>query len=141
AAPVGPGAWPVRAGPRPAIIVASPACQRIAAWRRCPPACKPATVGGGRLDRLRPIMSPAMGLRDAPPAMRFGQARWMVAALGVVFGDIGTSPLYTLKTVLDLSGGSREPAVVLGILSLIIWTLIVVHTSKYVRFASRVVKD
>ena len=86
-------------------------------------------------------MRPAMGLRDAPPAMRFGQARWMVAALGVVFGDIGTSPLYTLKTVLDLSGGSRDPAVVLGILSLIIWTLIVITTIKYVGCAMRVDND
>ena len=40
------------------------------------------------------------------------------AALGVVFGDIGTSPLYTLKTVLDLTGGAA-PAAVLGVLSLI----------------------
>src|SRR5262249_42250140 len=106
-----------------------------------PRACRPGPAGGGRADRLRPIMSPAMGLRDAPPAMRFGQARWMVAALGVVFGDIGTSPLYTLKTVLDLSGGSRDPAVVLGILSLIIWTLIVITTIKYVGCAMRVDND
>ena len=41
------------------------------------------------------------------------------AALGVVFGDIGTSPLYTLKTVLDLTGDS-SPATVLGVLSLIV---------------------
>jgi KUP system potassium uptake protein len=32
------------------------------------------------------------------------------AALGIVFGDIGTSPLYTLKTVLDLTGGTPTPA-------------------------------
>ena len=49
------------------------------------------------------------------------------AALGVVFGDIGTSPLYTLKTVLDVTGGAHsEPAATLGALSLILWTLIVV---------------
>ena len=41
------------------------------------------------------------------------------AALDVVFGDIGTSPLYTLKTVLDLTGDS-SPATVLGVLSLIV---------------------
>jgi KUP system potassium uptake protein len=35
------------------------------------------------------------------------------APLGVVFGDIGTSPLYTLKTVLDLTGGGT-PAAALG---------------------------
>jgi KUP system potassium uptake protein len=53
------------------------------------------------------------------------------AALGVVFGDIGTSPLYTLKTVLDLTGGA-SPAMVLGVLSLIVWTLIAI-TSIQIR--------
>jgi KUP system potassium uptake protein len=62
------------------------------------------------------------------------------AALGVVFGDIGTSPLYTLKTVLGLTGdASRETA--LGILSLIVWTLIVITTIKYVNIAMRVDND
>ena len=37
-----------------------------------------------------------------------------LAALGVVFGDIGTSPLYTLKTVLDVTGKQPEPAAILG---------------------------
>src|SRR3979411_2427850 len=58
-----------------------------------------------------------------------------LSALGVVFGDIGTSPLYTLKTVLALTGGAREPAAVLGVLSLVIWTLVVVTTIKYVAVA------
>jgi hypothetical protein len=44
-----------------------------------------------------------------------------LAALGVVFGDIGTSPLYTFKTVLDLTGDG-SPATVLGVLSLVVWT-------------------
>ena len=47
-----------------------------------------------------------------------------LAALGIVFGDIGTSPLYTLKTVLNLTGGNPSPEVILGVLSLILWTLI-----------------
>jgi KUP system potassium uptake protein len=62
-----------------------------------------------------------------------------LAALGVVFGDIGTSPLYTLKTVLDVTGGARsDPAAILGPLSLILWTLIIVTSLKYVTFALRV---
>src|SRR6516162_2392632 len=61
-----------------------------------------------------------------------------LAALGVVFGDIGTSPLYTLKTVLDVSGRSHpEPAAILGALSLILWTLIIVTSLKYVSIALR----
>ena len=64
-----------------------------------------------------------------------------LAALGIVFGDIGTSPLYTLKTVLDLSGGKPEPAMTLGVLSLIIWTLIIVTTVKYVAVAMSIDND
>jgi KUP system potassium uptake protein len=61
-----------------------------------------------------------------------------LSALGIVFGDIGTSPLYTLKTVLGLTGGTPDPSVTLGVLSLVIWTLIVVTTIKYVSVAMRV---
>jgi KUP system potassium uptake protein len=64
-----------------------------------------------------------------------------LSALGVVFGDIGTSPLYTLKTVLGLTAGAPEPAVVLGVLSLVIWTLVVVTTIKYVAVAMSVDND
>ncbi len=64
-----------------------------------------------------------------------------LSALGVVFGDIGTSPLYTFKTVLALTGGKPDPAVILGTLSLVIWTLIIVTTIKYVSFAMRIDND
>jgi KUP system potassium uptake protein len=64
-----------------------------------------------------------------------------LAALGVVFGDIGTSPLYTLKTVLDYTGPHPDPTAVLGALSLILWTLLLVTTVKYVNFAMRVDND
>jgi KUP system potassium uptake protein len=61
-----------------------------------------------------------------------------LAALGVVFGDIGTSPLYTLKTVLDLTGAHPDAVTILGSLSLILWTLFVITTIKYVNFAMRI---
>jgi KUP system potassium uptake protein len=64
-----------------------------------------------------------------------------ISALGIVFGDIGTSPLYTLKTVLDLIGPHPDPIATLGALSLVIWTLIVVTSIKYVSFAMRVDND
>lgn len=57
-----------------------------------------------------------------------------LAALGVVFGDIGTSPLYTLKTVLSLGGNPTRESI-LGALSLLIWTLLVVVSFKYVTLA------
>jgi KUP system potassium uptake protein len=64
-----------------------------------------------------------------------------LSALGIVFGDIGTSPLYTLKTVLSLAGDKPDPAVIIGALSLVIWTLVVVTSVKYVAFAMRIDND
>ena len=64
-----------------------------------------------------------------------------LAALGIVFGDIGTSPLYTLKTVLDITGDHPPPEAALGSLSLIVWTLIIVTSVKYVALAMRVDND
>jgi KUP system potassium uptake protein len=64
--------------------------------------------------------------------------RWaMLTALGVVFGDLGTSPLYTLQTVVQATGGQFTPQSALGILSLIIWTLIVTISVKYCLFVMR----
>jgi KUP system potassium uptake protein len=59
----------------------------------------------------------------------------MLGSIGVVYGDIGTSPLYALReAVVAASGGATEatPQAVLGVLSLILWALIVVVTLKYV---------
>jgi KUP system potassium uptake protein len=64
-----------------------------------------------------------------------------LGALGVVFGDIGTSPLYTFKTVLALTGGHPSADVILGSLSLVIWTLIVITTIKYVGIAMSMDND
>jgi len=64
----------------------------------------------------------------------------IIGAIGVVFGDIGTSPLYALKVAVEASvesgSGSLEPAV-LGILSLITWSLTIVVTLKYVMIIMR----
>jgi len=64
-----------------------------------------------------------------------------LSALGIVFGDIGTSPLYTFKTVLGTTDVPSDPATVLGALSLVLWTLFVITTVKYVSFAMRVDND
>ena len=53
-----------------------------------------------------------------------------LTALGVVYGDIGTSPLYALKQAAD-SGGALSPATVFGIVSLIFWALVLVVSLKY----------
>ena len=64
-----------------------------------------------------------------------------LSALGVVFGDIGTSPLYTFKTILGVSAKSPDAAAVLGALSLVLWTLFIITTVKYVLLAMRVDND
>src|SRR5580693_5158579 len=76
---------------------------------------------------------------DGPPKPALGALS--LAALGIVFGDIGTSPLYTFKTVLDLTGAHPDPAAILGSLSLILWTLVIITSVKYVGFAMRVDND
>jgi len=61
-----------------------------------------------------------------------------LGALGVVFGDIGTSPLYTLKECLHASGGQKAAeADLYGVLSLIFWALTMVVTVKYLTFITR----
>ncbi|HLH90061.1 MAG TPA: KUP/HAK/KT family potassium transporter [Xanthobacteraceae bacterium] len=60
-----------------------------------------------------------------------------LGALGVVYGDIGTSPLYTMKAVLDTDGLDRSADVALGTLSLIVWTLIITTSIKYVAVVMR----
>jgi len=66
------------------------------------------------------------------------QAALALAALGVVYGDIGTSPLYTMKEVFaGLHAIPLNPANVLGIVSLILWSLIIVVSVKYVVFIMR----
>ena len=64
----------------------------------------------------------------------------MLGALGVVYGDIGTSPLYTLKTALEWAGGATPP-VALGMLSLIVWTLLITTSLKYVAVVMRADND
>jgi len=69
------------------------------------------------------------------PKRNFGL---MLGALGVVFGDIGTSPLYAMRqTVLETQNGFSNHAAVMGSLSLIFWALVLVVTVKYVTVIMR----
>ena len=71
-----------------------------------------------------------------------------LGALGVVYGDIGTSPLYTLKTALAWAtdgAAAATPAATavtaLGLLSLVVWTLIITTSVKYVAVVMRADND
>ena len=63
----------------------------------------------------------------------------IIAALGVVFGDIGTSPLYALQTVFALDGGIVEPttADVFGVVSMVFWSITLIVSVKYLNFILR----
>jgi KUP system potassium uptake protein len=56
----------------------------------------------------------------------------VIGAMGIVYGDIGTSPLYALEAALNASGAPLDRSAILGVLSLIFWSLLVVVTLKYV---------
>ena len=78
---------------------------------------------------------------EATVRQRGGLATLALGALGVVYGDIGTSPLYTFKTAIEWAGGEATPAAALGMLSLIVWTLIVTTSIKYVAIVMRADND
>jgi KUP system potassium uptake protein len=69
---------------------------------------------------------------DARPRTPGATAALTLAAIGVVYGDIGTSPLYALKEVFAQGRVPLTPDNILGILSLVFWTLTVVVSLKYV---------
>ncbi|AZW31727.1 putative potassium uptake protein [Bordetella bronchiseptica GA96-01] len=76
--------------------------------------------------------------RDAKTAIHAPSSRMalMLGALGVVYGDIGTSPLYTLRACLNTID-DLQPAHVLGVLSILFWLLMIVVSLKYVTLVLR----
>src|SRR5690606_32871404 len=102
--------------------------------------CRHAPVGGvsrtpqrGATDTPRPriMTSPRPGPLSGHAQAPTPGAMLMLGALGVVYGDIGTSPLYTLRACLT-SFGDFAPAHVLGVLSILFWLLMLVVSVKYV---------
>jgi KUP system potassium uptake protein len=72
-----------------------------------------------------------------------GAGSLAVAALGIVFGDIGTSPLYSLQTVFSIDGGAVKatPEDVYGVISLMFWAVTIVVSVKYVSILMRADND
>src|SRR5579872_2480231 len=83
-------------------------------------------------------MSTALATQSVVPGRLRGTlpTSWLTA-LGIVYGDLGTSPLYTLQTVVEATGGHFSTADALGVLSLIFWTLIITISIKYCLFVMR----
>jgi KUP system potassium uptake protein len=88
------------------------------------------------------VSDPSGGSQPSPAAQAHGSKRALLpltlTALGVVYGDIGTSPLYALRECF-FSSHSVLPTHenVLGVLSLIIWALVLVISVKYVAIVMR----
>lgn len=75
---------------------------------------------------------------DEPASPAPGGIAAATAALGVVFGDIATSPLYALQAAMVPLGGSQAPAAsVIGVISLIFWALTIIVSLKYVAIVLR----
>ncbi|MBC5765927.1 potassium transporter Kup [Ramlibacter albus] len=75
---------------------------------------------------------------DEPLPLRHGTAALTLAALGVVYGDIGTSPLYTMKEIFSpATGVPLDAANVVGAVSIVFWLLMGVVTLKYVTLIMR----
>ena len=94
------------------------------------------------IDRAAPgsVSDLSASLLDQPNYLHHAGSPWFLAltALGVVFGDIGTSPLYAFQVALSgLGHPAPTAAEVLGIVSLILWALIVMVSLKYVTFILR----
>src|SRR5476649_2335670 len=101
---------------------------------------------GGLIDRsvADSGLSRAEVLLDHPKYLHHAGSPWFLAltALGVVFGDIGTSPLYAFQVALiGLGHANPVASEVIGIVSLILWALTVMVSLKYVIFVLRADND
>ncbi len=65
------------------------------------------------------------------------RAALLLGALGIVFGDIGTSPIYAFRESLKAAGEATAEATVLGVLSMVFWAIILIVALKYVVFVMR----
>jgi len=97
-----------------------------------------------RLGRLAPDVPKYIAPSSAPSSHlpRGSFAGLTIGALGIVYGDIGTSPLYAMDQLFfGRAGGAQTPTDVLGGVSLVIWTITVIVAIKYAIFVLRAQND
>src|ERR1051326_4624307 len=121
------GGLTTRTGPSRKSCIRRPAAIPPDPWAFCDPD-----------SRAFPSMTSAAASSDQRSGRPHGSLGALaLGALGVVYGDIGTSPLYTMKTALETEGGKATAEVALGMLSLVVWTLIITTSVKYVAVVMR----
>jgi KUP system potassium uptake protein len=90
-------------------------------------------------------MTPAVTASSSrkPTRRQVGMAALALGALGVVFGDIGTSPLYALQTVFSADHGAVKPTEqdVFGVISLVFWSITLIVSIEFVLFIMRADND
>src|SRR5512133_3869500 len=103
----------------------------------------PASLTPGESDERPEKVREPPPHRPRQPGARAGMAAMTLGALGVVFGDIGTSPLYALQTVFaaDHHAVHATRAGVYGVISLVFWTITIIVSVKYVTFIMRADND
>jgi KUP system potassium uptake protein len=93
----------------------------------------------------QPAQSPRRhgGNPDHPASHSAGLMGLAIGAIGIVFGDIGTSPLYAMQTVFSIDGHAVKPthADVYGVISLVFWSITLIVSVKYVVFILRADND
>ena len=101
-------------------------------------------VAASKADPSTPQQSPDPVQQEPAPRTHSPQGKGRLfglalAALGIVFGDIGTSPLYSVQTVFALEHNTIPPdsRSILGVISMITWTLVLIVCIKYLTFVMR----
>jgi KUP system potassium uptake protein len=95
------------------------------------------------MDPIGPVRTPVVAVAEigaAAPGSRIAERTTpllALTALGIVYGDLGTSPLYTMSAVARAVDGTFTPETALGMLSLIVWALIITISIKYCLFVMR----
>jgi K+ transporter len=100
-------------------------------------------TGGGMTHLPRPFyVKVAIATRKDSSVQQKKLPALMLGAVGIVFGDIGTSPLYAVRQVFhDTPGFAAHPADILGVLSLIVWAVFLAVCVKYTIFVLRADHD
>ena len=89
----------------------------------------------------RPEVNPSAIVSTPAAAAHPARGPLMLGALGVVFGDIGTSPIYAFRESIKAAGGPGNEAVLFGVLSLVFWAVVLVVALKYVVIVMRADND
>ena len=102
---------------------------------------KPEHAGSAVLPDAAPPATPATDPDDGHPHGK--TSTLALAALGVVFGDIGTSPLYALQTVFSIEHNAVQPTRedVFGVISMVFWSITIIVSFKYVFLVMRADND